>query len=152
LPPAIRSILVTTDFSAGTDEALKYAFSLARECKARMTLLHVVDEVMVESSVKSSLPTIDAVRLQLEKLVPSNVRSSCEVKTRVEVGVPYSTVLAIQKSEKADLLIMNVHGKGLIDRALLGSTAERVVRASVCPVLLIPPVVRQGKRKPPGRK
>jgi nucleotide-binding universal stress UspA family protein len=111
-----------------------------------------VDEVMVESSVKSSLPTIDAVRLQLEKLVPSNVRSSCEVKTRVEVGVPYSTVLAIQKSEKADLLIMNVHGKGLIDRALLGSTAERVVRASVCPVLLIPPVVRQGKRKPPGRK
>jgi nucleotide-binding universal stress UspA family protein len=151
-PPAIRSILVTTDFSEGTAEALKYAFSFAQECQARLTLLHVVDQVTVESSVKSSLPTIDAVRRQLEKLVPDDVRPWCEVKTRVDVGVPYSTVLAVQKAEKADLLIMNVHGKGLIDRALLGSTAERVVRAAVCPVLLIPPVVRKGKRKPSSRQ
>jgi nucleotide-binding universal stress UspA family protein len=112
----------------------------------------VVDQVTVESSVKSTLPTIDAIRRQLEKLVPDNVRPWCEVKTRVEVGVPYSTVLEIQKSEKADLLVMNVHGKRLIDRALLGSTAERVVRAAVCPVLLIPPFVRQGKRKPSRQK
>lgn len=151
-PPAIRSILLTTDFSEGTGEALKYAFSLAQECQARLTLLHVVDQVTVESSVKSSLPTIDAIRRQLEKLVPDEVRVWCEVKTRVEVGVPYSTVLATQKSEKADLLIMNVHGKRLIERALLGSTAERVVRAAVCPVLLIPPVIRKGNRKLPKRK
>jgi nucleotide-binding universal stress UspA family protein len=151
-PPAIRSILMTTDFSEGSAEALKYAFSFAKECRARLTLLHVVDEVMAESSMKSSLPTIDAVRLQLEKLVPAGARSSSAVKTRVEVGVPYNTILAAQKSEKADLLIMNVHGKGLIDRALLGSTAERVVRAAVCPVLLIPPAGRQTIRKPSRRK
>ena len=148
LPPAIRSIVVTTDFSEGTAEALKYAFSLAQECRARLTLLHVVDQVTVESSVKSSLPTIDAIRRQLDKLVPDEVRPRREVTTRVEVGVPYSTVLAIQKSEKADLLIMNVHGKSLIDRALLGSTAERVVRAAVCPVLLIPPFIGKRKQKP----
>jgi len=151
-PPAIRSILLTTDFSAGSSEALKYAFSFAKECGARLTLLHVVDEVMAESSVKSSLPTIDAVRLELEKLVPAEARSWCDVKTMVEVGVPYNTILAAQKARKADLLIMNVHGKGLIDRALLGSTAERVVRAAVCPVLLIPPAARQGNRKPSRRK
>jgi nucleotide-binding universal stress UspA family protein len=151
-PPAIRSILVTTDFSEGTAEALKYAFSFAMECRARLTLLHVVDQVTVESSVKSSLPTIDAIRQRLEELVPGEVRQKCKVKTRVEVGVPYSTVLEIQKSEKADLLVMNVHGKSLIDRALLGSTAERVVRAAVCPVLLIPPVVPKAKRKPSRRK
>jgi nucleotide-binding universal stress UspA family protein len=151
-PPAIRSILVTTDFSEGTADALKYAFSLAQECQARLTLLHVVDQVTVESSVKSSLPTIDAIRGQLEKVIPDDVRPWCDVKTRVEVGMPYRTILAIQKSEKADLLVMNVHGKSLIDRALLGSTAERVVRAAVCPVLLIPPVARKGKRKPSRRK
>ena len=151
-PPAIRSILVTTDFSEGTAEALKYAFSFAMECRARLTLLHVVDQVTVESSVKSSLPTIDAIRQRLEELVPGEVRQRSKVKTRVEVGVPYSTVLEIQKSEKADLLVMNVHGKSLIDRALLGSTAERVVRAAVCPVLLIPPVVPKAKRKPSRRK
>jgi len=147
-PSTIRSILMTTDFSAGSAEALKYAVSFAQECQARLTLLHVVDQVTVESSVKSSLPTIDAIRRQLEKLVPAEAQSRRKVKTVVEVGVPYNTILAIQKSEKADLLIMNVHGKGLIDRALLGSTAERVVRAAVCPVLLIPPTARLQKRKP----
>jgi len=152
VPPAIRSILVTTDFSGGTSEALKYASSIAQESQARITLLHVVDQVTVESSVKSSLPTIDAIRRQLEKLVPAEARPWCEVKTRVEVGVPYSTILEVQKSEKADLLVMNVHGKGLIDRALLGSTAERVVRAAMCPVLLIPPAARREKRKASRRR
>jgi nucleotide-binding universal stress UspA family protein len=151
-PPSIRSILVTTDFSSGTAEALDYAFSLAQECQARITLLHVVDQVTVESSVKSSLPTIDAIRLQLEKLVPAEARPWCEVKTRVEVGVPYSTILQIQKSVKADMLVMNVHGKGLIDRALLGSTAERVVRGAACPVLLIPPAAQLAKRSPSKRR
>jgi nucleotide-binding universal stress UspA family protein len=150
--PAIRRILVTTDFSAGTAEALKYAFSFAQESQARITLVHVIDQVTVESSVKSSLPTIDAIRRQLEKLVPSEARPWCEVKTRVEVGVPYSTILELQKSEKADLLVMNVHGKGLIDRALLGSTAERVVRGATCPVLLIPPAARLEKRKPARKR
>ena len=152
-PPAIRSILVTTDFSAGTTEALDYAFSFAQECQARITILHVVDQVTVEPSVKASLSTIDAIRRRLEKMVPAEARPWCEVKTRVEVGVPYSTITAAQKSEKADLLIMNVHGKGFIDRALLGSTAERVIRAAVCPVLLIPPAIKQARRKaPPKRK
>jgi nucleotide-binding universal stress UspA family protein len=152
VPPVIRSILVTTDFSDGTTEALKYAFSFAQECQAKITLLHVVDQVTVESSPKSSLPTIDAIRRQLEKLVPAEARPWCDVKTRVEVGIPYSTISAVQKSEKADLLVMNIHGKRLIDRALLGSTAERVVRSAQCPVLLIPPAVRQLKRKASPRK
>jgi nucleotide-binding universal stress UspA family protein len=152
VPPAIRSILVTTDFSAGTTEALKYAFSFAQECQARITLLHVVDQVAVETFVKSALPTIDAIRRQLEKLVPAEARPWCDVKTRVEVGVPYSTISEVLKSEKADLLVMNVHGKGFIDRALLGSTAERVVRAAFCPVLLIPPVAGRAKKKVIKRK
>ncbi|MGH9338577.1 MAG: universal stress protein [Acidobacteriota bacterium] len=38
---------------------------------------------------------------------------------------------------------MNIHGKGLLDRALLGSTAERVVRRAVCPVMLIPPMKKK---------
>jgi universal stress protein A len=100
VPPAIRSILVTTDFSAGTNEALKYAFSFAQECQARITLLHVVDQVTASTSLKPILPTIDAIRRQLEKLVPAEARPWCDVTTRVEVGVPYNTITTVQKSEK----------------------------------------------------
>jgi len=45
------------------------------------------------------------------------------------------------------LLVMNIHGKGMLDRALLGSTAERVVRAASCPVMMIPPMKRKLKRR-----
>jgi len=150
-PPSIKRILVTTDFSPGTSEALKYAFSIAQESQARITLLHVVDQVTV-GAVALAPATVDAVRRQLEKLVPAEARPWCEVKTRVENGVPYQTILEIQGSEKADLLVMNVHGKGLLDRALLGSTAERVVRGAVCPVLLIPPAVKAQKGAASKRK
>jgi hypothetical protein len=60
--------------------------------------------------------------------------------------VPYRIILRILEDEKIDLLVMNIHGKGMLDRALLGSTAERVVRAASCPVMLIPPMKRRLKR------
>ena len=66
----------------------------------------------------------------------------------VETGVPYRIVLRTIEDEKVDLLVMNIHGKRLIDRALVGSTAERTLRAAAgtCPVLLIPPA-RKAHRK-----
>jgi len=114
--------------------------------------LHVVDQIAVESPSKLALPTVDAARRQLEKLIPPEVKSWCEVKIRVDVGVPYSVILDALKSDRSDLLVMNVHGKSLLDRALLGSTAERVVRGAVCPVLLIPPMAKAKKRGSAKRK
>jgi len=50
------------------------------------------------------------------------------------------------KTDMVDLVVMNIHGKSMLDRAMIGSTAERVVRAANCPVMLIPPVKRQQNR------
>jgi nucleotide-binding universal stress UspA family protein len=72
--------------------------------------------------------------------VPEEATDWCDVDTRIETGVPYQIILKVLEDEKIDLVVMNIHGKGLLDRALLGSTAERVVRAAQCPVMLIPPM------------
>jgi nucleotide-binding universal stress UspA family protein len=56
-------------------------------------------------------------------------------------------ILKTIEEERPDLLIMNIHGKGMLDRALLGSTAERVVRVASCPVMMIPPMKRKLRRK-----
>jgi nucleotide-binding universal stress UspA family protein len=69
------------------------------------------------------------------------------VNTQVEIGAPYRIILRVLEDEKIDLLVMNIHGKGMLDRALLGSTAERVVRVAPCPVMLIPPMKRRLKRR-----
>lgn len=145
--PRFRRILVTTDFSDGTADALAYAFSVAQENESRIELLHVVHDVAAEISGKYRDSLINGVHAQLDALVPPEVKTWCEVVTRVESGMPYRIILRSLQEEKVDLLVMNIHGKGMLDRALLGSTAERVVRASMCPVLLIPPLKRKLKRR-----
>ena len=142
-----RRILVTTDFSAGTPDALAYAFSVAQENESRITLLHVIHDIPADVSGKYRDPLITGVRKELEDLVPAEARNWCEVEARVESGPPYRLILRILEEEEVDLLVMNIHGKGMLDRALLGSTAERVVRAARCPVMLIPPLRKAKPRR-----
>jgi nucleotide-binding universal stress UspA family protein len=139
-PPEIDSILVTTDFSDGTPDALKYAFSMAQESQAKIDLLHVVDDVaLMEPAADVREKLIEGVRKRLDRLVPDAAKSWCEPRTTVAMGVPYQAILKTAKKDKVGLIVMNVHGKGMLDRVLVGSTAERVVRGAACPVLLIPP-------------
>jgi len=149
LPPAqrFRRIVVTTDFSEGTPDALAHAFSVAQENEAEITLLHVVHDIAADVSGKYRESILKGVEKQLQNLIPAEARNWCEVNTRVETGVPYRIILRTLEDEKVDLLVMNIHGKGMLDRALLGSTAERVVRAASCPVMLIPPMKRKLKRR-----
>ena len=152
--PQFRRILVTTDFSDGTPDALAYAFSAAQENESEITLLHVVHDVSADMSSKYRDSLIAGIRKQLDDVVPAEAKNWCEIVTRVETGVPYRIILKTLEDEKIDLLVMNIHGKGMLDRALLGSTAERVVRAASCPVMLIPPMKRRLKRgtRPSGNR
>jgi nucleotide-binding universal stress UspA family protein len=146
--PAFRRILVTTDFSEGTADALSYAFSVAQENDSRITLLHVLNDVTADVSGKYRESLIQGVRKQLEDLVPPEARNWCDVVTRVATGLPYRIILKTIEDEKIDLLVMNIHGKGMVDRVLLGSNAERVVRGASCPVMMVPPMTKKQKRKP----
>jgi nucleotide-binding universal stress UspA family protein len=151
-PPAIRRILVTTDFSEGTPDAMDYAFSIAQECQARVTLLHVIDEMTINYQPRYRGPLFRSIGDELEKLVPEEARNWCRITARVESGTPVNEILKVLKRERVDLVVMNIHGKGMLDRALLGSTAERVVRGAGVPVLLIPPLNAGKSKKRPARK
>ncbi|MBI4481814.1 MAG: universal stress protein [Acidobacteria bacterium] len=139
VPPAIRHILVTTDFSEGSADAMSYALSLAQESQARMTLLHVLQDPTADLPERYRGALLRGIQEQLEEMVPDEVRNWCAVTTEVQVGVPYRRILTLAEERSVDLLVMNIHGKGMLDRALLGATAERVIRAAPCPVLAIPP-------------
>jgi nucleotide-binding universal stress UspA family protein len=93
------------------------------------------------------------IEAELKNLVPEQVLDWCEVETRIEAGLPYEFIPNFLKSEKFDLLVMNIHGKNMLERALLGSTAERTVRAAaeICPVLLIPPLAKTKSKKRSSR-
>jgi nucleotide-binding universal stress UspA family protein len=140
-PPAIRRILVSIDFSEGTPEAINYAFSIARECKAEITLLHVIEKPTGTMAKPCSIPlqSIREAHGRLEKLIPVESRKWCDVVTRIESGSPSKVILEMVESEKMELVVMNIRGKSLPAQLLMDGTAERVARDAGCPILLIPP-------------
>lgn len=140
-PPNIRRILLTTDFSAGTPEAMKYALSLAKECGATLTLLHVIHDITADTAGTYRDLLVRGVKAELQRLIPEQALDWCTVENRIEIGLPHRKIPKVIQKGKFDLVVMNIHGKSLLERAMLGSTAERTLRAAagVCPVLLIPP-------------
>jgi nucleotide-binding universal stress UspA family protein len=136
----LRRILVTTDFSKGTPEALNYALSIAKENQARVILLHVLEEMRALTSKNYRAELAKRVEPKLLALVPHAARKGCDIQIRIEAGTAYSEVLTVIKRERIDLIVMSTHGKSMLDRALLGSTADRVARAAECPVMLVPPM------------
>jgi nucleotide-binding universal stress UspA family protein len=55
----------------------------------------------------------------------------------LRTGVPYKEIVGAATRERADLLVMGTHGRGGLDRALLGSVADRVIRLAPCPVVTV---------------
>jgi len=153
-PPDIRRILVTTDFSEGTRDAMDHALSIAQECQAKVTLLHVVHDLAADFSAKYHEQLFQGIQTEMQKLIPAEALNWCEVETRIEAGLPYQVISEFVQSGKFDLLVMNIHGKNMLDRVLVGSTAERSVRVAseTCPVLLIPPPVSKKESRQPRRK
>src|SRR5437667_1255221 len=80
--PRFRRILVTTDFSDGTPDALAYAFSAAQENESEITLLHVVHDVTADMSSKYRDSLIAGIRKQLDDVVPAEAKHWCEIVTR----------------------------------------------------------------------
>ena len=110
----------------------------AQENGSQITLLHVVDDTNMAISIRYGNFLLEGARMELEDLVPRDMRKWFKVSTELQEGSPYRVILRTLQRVKPDLLVMNIHSKGLLDRALHGNTAERVVRTALCPVMLIP--------------
>ena len=139
----IRSILVPMDFSASSAHALKYAASLATQLGAKITLLNVVQPVATPDFSTYPLmmdngKVIGQIKRELERVPDSQgVDSTLIEKVMVRNGIPFREITLAAESLKADLIILSTHGYTGLKHVLLGSTAERVVRHSKCPVLVV---------------
>ena len=142
--PHIHSILASTDFSdeacAGTD----YATHLAQKLRAAVLLVHVIEPFPAMEGMEAFplLPSPSEMarqaRLRLKKLAETNQEKSLRLATSVRTGKPFHGIIAAATERRADLIVMATHGYTGLDHALLGSTAERVVRHAPCSVLTVP--------------
>ncbi len=139
-------ILVPVDFTEHSERASEYALMIAKRDDASVHLVHVVsvsdDIIPLVSSMEFEKKAIKKAGEELRKFAARKFKGYEKLDCQVLSGVPFREILGYVKSGKCDLVIMGSYGKGGIDRLLVGSTTERVLRKSTCPVLVIPPSKR----------
>lgn len=141
----LHRILVPLDFSNPSRRALQFAREWAGRFGSEICLLHVIEPVtsVTAFGAEPVVPLVSPVDLrapvqeELAKLAEDEFPSSMKVSAHVREGAPYDQIAAAARDLGADLIIISTHGRTGISHALLGSTAERVVRHAPCPVLTL---------------
>ncbi|MBZ0220492.1 MAG: universal stress protein [Candidatus Methylomirabilis sp.] len=138
-----EKILVPVDLADGSEKAAEYASMLAKRHGAKLYVIHVID---LSDDV---IPFVSGLELEqklhkkskedLAKYAESRFKGIGEVELDTLKGVPYRAILSYINEKGIDVVVMGSYGKGSVDRFLIGSTTERVMRKSPCPVLVVPP-------------
>lgn len=143
---SLKRILYATDLSPSASAGMKYAFEMARRASAKLTIVYVVDHTqftLLSASASGYLNaelarTVEKKRAELGEAVARDKPPDVEVETLVLDGRPYEKILEASSNLSADMIVLNTRSKEILERAFLGSTAERVVRLANVPVFLIP--------------
>lgn len=139
-----HTILVPTDFTEPSDMALAYAEELAERFDASIVLLHVSEVPTIGIVDAPGMVTRDLINSMeeisvrgLERLIEKHQRPGLTIKPMVKVGDTIQQIEEAAAEVGADLICMGTHRRSGLRRALLGSTAESLVRKSSVPVLTI---------------
>jgi nucleotide-binding universal stress UspA family protein len=139
----IRCLLCPVDFSDFSRRALHYADALAVRYGADLYVLHVYLEV-VPPAVPLEVPNAPNGGSAREATIGAlsefakGAGVTREVRRVARPGLPVQGILDYAAEIRTDLIVLGTHGRSGLDRALLGSTAERVLHKATCPVLTVP--------------
>jgi nucleotide-binding universal stress UspA family protein len=138
-----KQILVATDFSAGSDEALEQAIDIARPSGAAVEIVHVLE--MSEEfpfgagTVGPDYGTLfEGIELQLSRRAAHVAAAGLACTTKIIEGRAVAQITQRGRDIGADLIVVGTHGRTGLAHVVLGSVAERVVRRAPCPVLTVP--------------
>ena len=128
----LKKILVTTDLSQFSLEALQYAQSFSLLYASRIALLYV-DEHAHHRGAENAVAS-------LAEFVARNVDPDVRLTQVVRTGRAAEEITRFAREENIDLIVMATHGWTGVKHALLGSVAEKVVRYSPVPVMTVKPL------------
>ena len=146
----MKTILVPTDFSDYSTNALDFAYNIARKIDAEIQLVHVIESMDSQSYNTTGMVEInrqvDLYMNELMKVVTGRMKSiendpkfeGVSIRSHVHYGKPYETIARAIADHDAYLVVMGTLGSTGLDELFIGSNTEKVVRYAKCPVLAIP--------------
>ena len=133
-------ILYPTDGSEGADIAVEHALELARRFDAPLHVLYAVDVTTLQVNDTFSGPMLDALEEEgkehLKRVSERVARHDIDVTSAVVKGTPAHSI--VEAAENDDLIVMATHGRTGLNRFLIGSTTEKVVRTADVPIVTVP--------------
>lgn len=140
----LKKILVPVDFSPASENAFKYALRCATKFSAELMLLHVLAPASspsfagIPGALASSKTDLFSAEKNLRALIASTRNGSVShVRWATRAGVPSHEIVEMAKEADTDLIVIAAHGNTSWKHFCVGTTAERVVRAAPCPVLVV---------------
>lgn len=142
----IKRILVPTDYSEDSAKALPYALSIHHRFDAKIFLLHVIEDLKgiagfyvphVSTEILEKEMEAEARRM-LTAFGRKYLKGFKDFEEILLRGMPDEEIVKFAASNGIDMIVMSSHGRTGIDRWVLGSTVERVLKNTPCPVLLVP--------------
>ena len=138
-------IVVPTDFSGCSEAAWELAQRMAAALGSELVLAHVLVETTPYDegpfTMEKTKRVYEAARKwaeeSIERWAGAARGKGLKVRTVLRTGAPYREIVELATDERADLVLIGTHGRGGLDRALLGSVADRIVRLSPCAVLTV---------------
>ena len=143
----VDHLLLAMDFSVYSEVAATYAAGIAKRFSSQVTLLHVVDlslsqrydgAILGISADEIRSQSSDNVDRALGDLAFAGIRASAHTVESHDIA---ASILSFSHQVKTDIIVMGTHGKQGLERVLLGSVAEAVIRHAACPVLTVGPRV-----------
>jgi nucleotide-binding universal stress UspA family protein len=136
---SIHRILLATDLSPASAGATDQALELARSLHADLLVVSVIDSATPLSS--GPVPRMDQRRAAREfaaqAIVVQGRRIGVSVAFHVWEGEPGPAIVEAAQSEGADMIIVGTRGRNRVERLVLGSVSDHVVRHAPCPVLIV---------------
>jgi nucleotide-binding universal stress UspA family protein len=152
--PNFQRILHPTDFSQPAAQAFLVARTLARDNAAKLILLHVAQQPAISNVAGLPVPPppplsidINGLKAQLDAIAAANPQ--LRIESHVVEGQPSSAILDVAHELNCDMIVIGSHGRTGLNRLLMGSIAEQLVRRATCPVLTVKtPLIQPPKEHP----
>lgn len=139
IPRRIRRILLATDLTTASERATAEALQLARDLRAELLAVSVIDPT--SRAAGPTFARMDQRRAAREAaaqaLVLRGRRAGVAVSFLVWEGDPGPAIIDAAASEAADLVVVGTRGRNRVERMVLGSVSDHVVRHATCPVLIV---------------
>ena len=142
-----EKILVAVDFSSLSDRVMDAAMEMAEKFGAALHLVFVVEDLAPYAWVSIPHISMDVLEKEMvqsasakiERLADEKIGDHFTWTTKVLTGNPSEAIVSHAESEGCTLIVMGTHGYRGLEKRLLGSVAERVLKHAPCPVLVVNP-------------